>query len=182
MQQQDLNTPSDQAPDAFAGIRERRAALGALGAAVVLAACKSTPLPAPSPAPAPVAAPPVATPPPAAAQRYPQVGSLAEYRRRAARLIVQANQSQFYSGKPPEIWPGICTVTVMLNPDGSVRGLDLMRASKISPEVNQRALDLVRRTANFGPINNLPQPWQFNETFLFTANGQFTLDTLVSGR
>lgn len=163
-------------------LSERRAALAVLAAATVVAACKSTPMPPDPSPPAPSAPAPGPVPAPRASDRYPLVSNMLEYRRRAAQIIIAAHPGMYYTGNPPELWPGICTVTVTLNADGSIRGVDLMRASKVSPEVNQRALEIVRRSANFGPVNNLPSPWQFNETFLFTNSGQFALDTLLSKR
>lgn len=161
----------------------RRTVCALLGSALALAACKSKPLPpyqgATTP---PTTAPASQSPTQASATAYPALSNMLEYRRRAAQLMIQANASLYHSGQPPEMWPGICTVTVMLNADGSIRALDLLRASRVSPEINQQALDIVRRTGRFGPVGHLPQPWQFNETFLFTDQGRFALDTVLSAR
>ncbi len=112
----------------------------------------------------------------------PLVASWAEYRRRAAQMIIAANPGASFTGPQPTQWSGIATVTVMLNADGSVRAMDLMRGSRISPEVNDLALAAARRAANYGPVSNLPQPWQFNETFLYNDKNQFQLVTIVEGR
>ncbi|MFM7332360.1 MAG: hypothetical protein ACKO1L_12000 [Brachymonas sp.] len=139
--------------------------------------------PLPSPAPAPVFTPlPAPVPPAAGETRLPMMASWAEYRRRAAQMIVAANPGASFSGPQPAQWSGIATVTVMLNADGSIRGLDLMRGSRISPEVNDLALAAARRAANYGPVSNLPQPWQFNETFLYNDSNKFQLVTIVEGR
>ncbi len=37
----------------------------------------------------------------------------------------------------------------------------------------------VRRAAPFEPVGNLPQPWQFNETFLYNDQLKFQLRSLV---
>jgi hypothetical protein len=110
------------------------------------------------------------------------VASWADYRRRAAQMIVAANPGASFVGPQPAQWSGIATVTVILNADGSVRALDLMRGSRITPEVNDLALTAARRAANYGPVSNLPQPWQFNETFLYNDNNKFQLVTIVEGR
>jgi outer membrane biosynthesis protein TonB len=97
-------------------------------------------------------------------------------------MIVAANPGGSFTGPAPQQWNGIATVTVMLNADGSVRALDLMRGSKISPHVNDLALQAARRAASYGPVSNLPQPWQFNETFLYNDSNKFQLVTIVEGR
>jgi outer membrane biosynthesis protein TonB len=162
-------------------------ALGVL--ATVMTGCGSrrmpphTPAPIPTPAPAPVITPqPDPAPPAASASRLPPVAAWADYRRRAAQMIVAANPGASFVGPQPLQWSGIATVTVMLNADGSIRALDLMRGSRISPEVNDLALAAVRRAGNYGPVSNLPQPWQFNETFLYNDANKFQLVTIVEGR
>jgi hypothetical protein len=162
---------------------------GSLAAvALLFAGCSSRPLPPHSPAPAPAPAPVVVAPAPApvaiapAAPRIAPVGSWAEYRRRAAQMIIAANPGASFTGPQPQQWNGIATVTVMLNADGSIRALDLMRGSRVSPEVNDMALAAARRAANYGPVSNLPQPWQFNETFMYNDSNKFQLITIIEGR
>jgi hypothetical protein len=152
---------------------------------LALAGCKSRPMAPqssepPTPAPAPVFTP--QAPPPASASTMPAVGSWAEYRRRAAQIIIGSNPGASFTGPQPAQWSGIATVTVMLNANGSIRSLDLMRGSRISPEVNDLALTAVRRGLNYGSVENLPQPWQFNETFLYNDQNKFQLVTIVEGR
>lgn len=110
------------------------------------------------------------------------VASWADYRRRAAQMIIATNPGASFTGPQPQQWKGIATVTVMLNADGSVRAMDLMRGSRVSPEVNDMALAAARRAANYGPVSNLPQPWQFNETFLYNDDNKFQLITIIEGR
>jgi hypothetical protein len=158
-----------------------------LGAVALIAGCASRSRPAPSTAPVPVPSPapvftPQPAPPAASASRLPLVASWADYRRRAAQMILASNPGASFEGPQPAQWSGIATVTVMLNADGSVRGMDLMRGSRISPQVNDLALVAARRAANYGPVSNLPQPWQFNETFLYNDSNKFQLVTIVEGR
>lgn len=141
--------------------------------------------PRPVPAPEPVFTPqpaPAPTPPAVGGSRLAPVASWADYRRRAAQIIIASNPGASFVGPQPAQWSGIATVTVMLNADGSIRALDLMRGSRISPQVNDLALAAVRRAANYGVAGNLPQPWQFNETFLYNDDNKFQLVTLVEGR
>ncbi len=166
----------------------------------LIAGCANNPKPAHTPAPAPMPTPaPVATAPPApmpavvaraappatpaaSPQQLPAVGSWADYRRRAAQMIIASNPGTSFGGPTPERWQGIAIVTVMLNADGTVRDLDLMRGSRVAPHVNDLAMAAVRRAANYGPVTNLPQPWQFNETFLYNDDNKFQLITIVEGR
>jgi outer membrane biosynthesis protein TonB len=152
-----------------------------LASVVLLASCTNKPLPPHTPAPAPGAVAP-APAPIATAPRTPQVANWADYRRRAAQIILAANPGASFNGPQPAQWNGIATVTVMLNADGSVRGMDLMRGSKVAPHVNNLALNAARRAANYGPVSNLPQPWQFNETFLYNDDNKFQLITVIEGR
>ena len=166
-------------------------ALCAAMTAALMAGCSNRrieePAPRPIPAPEPVFTPqpvpaPAPAPPPAGISRLPTVASWADYRRRAAQMIVANNPGASFVGAQPAQWSGIATVTVMVNADGSIRALDLMRGSRISPQVNDLALAAVRRAANYGPVGSLPQPWQFNETFLYNDNNKFQLVTIVEGR
>ncbi len=162
--------------------RARRLATLAAVAGLValgLAACKSRPAAPPPAAPAPTA--PAAAPAPAA----PAAGaprSMIEYRRQAARRIMAANPGTAGSGALQDPLFGIAVVKVRLNGDGSIRGVDLERASKVSPSVNQLSIDAVRRVGNFGPVNHLPQPWEFNETFFYDDNKKFQVVTIVENR
>jgi len=131
-----------------------------------------------APAPAPAPAPPVA----AAPSAQPMVANWTDYRRRAAQMILASNPGASFVGPQPPQWYGIATVTLSFNADGSLRNVDLMRRSSISPEVNAMAVEAVRRVGNFGPVSNLPQPWQFNETFLYNTDRLFQLDTIVANR
>ncbi len=155
-----------------------------VAAAVTVAGCGSKPLPPHAPA-----TPPAATPsrPGAVPQSAPFVSGLpavrtwAEYRRRAAQMIQAANASSVAAGKLQDPLYGIPVVQIQLNPDGTIRNLDFMRQSKVGPETNNLALQAIRRITSFGPVSNLPQPWQFNETFLYNDGLKFQLRTIVEG-
>ena len=171
-------------------------AIAATLAVILLVGCASKPLPPHTPTPAPAPAParppapaPVPAPsaPPAVVQPagpagLPAVNSMAEYRRRAARMIIAANQSGSFSGPLPDPLHGIAVVNMQFNANGTLRVLDLMRRSSVAPEVNQMAMDAVRRVGDFGSIANLPQPWQFSETFFYNDNRKFQLVTIVENR
>jgi hypothetical protein len=107
---------------------------------------------------------------------------MADYRRRAAQMIMAANPTGTFSGPVPDPLYGIVVVTIALNADGSLKSTNLMRRSSVGPEVNNMAIDAVRRVGNFGAISNLPGPWEFNETFFYNDARKFQLVTLVERR
>jgi hypothetical protein len=109
----------------------------------------------------------------------PLVNSMIEYRRRAARLIMEANAGNVAAGKLQDPLYGIPVVSIQLNADGTIRTLDFLRQSQVGPETNNLALQAIRRVATFGPIHNLPGPWQFSETFLYNDGFKFQLRTIV---
>jgi hypothetical protein len=156
-----------------------------VAAAVTLAGCANKPLPPHIPAPAPATtAPRPATVPqaaPPAVSGLPAVRTWAEYRRRAAQMIMAANASSVAAGKLQDPLYGIPVVQIQLNPDGTIRNLDFMRQSKVGPETNNLALQAIRRITSFGSVSNLPGPWQFNETFLYNDGLKFQLRTIVEG-
>ncbi len=97
-------------------------------------------------------------------------------------MIMASNQTGSFAGPLPDPLYGIAIISVQLNADGSIKLADMMRSSKVAPEVNQMALDAARRVGNFGSVANLPQPWSFNETFFYNDNRKFQLVTLVENR
>ena len=165
--------------------------------AALLAGCASSPMPvyrpapppsAPAPAPSAPAAPVAATPSkpvaPLALPRavaLPPVATWQQYRLRAAHIITQANPAHSFTGPLPDPLHGIPVLQIMLNADGSVRLIDTLRVSKVAPETTQLAISAIRRAGSFGPVGHLPQPWQFNETFLYNEALKFQLRSLVEG-
>ena len=166
--------------------------------AALLAGCASLPMPVHRPAPAPSAPAPVPSAPaapaaaapstpaaPAAAPRaaaLPPVATWQQYRLRAAQIITQANAAHSFGGKLPDPLHGIPVMQIQLHADGSVRLIDSLRVSKVAPETTKLAIDAIRRVGSFGPVGNLPQPWQFNETFLYNEDLKFQLRSLVEGQ
>ena len=90
-----------------------------------------------------------------------------------------ANAESVAQGALQEPLLGIPVVQVQLNADGSIRFVDTLRASKVAPETTNPALAAIRKVGNFGPVSNLPQPWQFTETFLYNDGMKFQLRTVV---
>lgn len=171
--------------------------IGGLCVVALLGACAGNPFkpsPPPPPPPAPVVvpapvpvrppAPPVAPPPPPPAPvPAPRVEAPArswdEYKLRAAFKIVQANPGATYTGPIPDPLRSIPVLQIHLNRDGTVRSIDTLRVPRQSPETLQMAVQAIRKVASFGPVDHLPHPWQFSETFLYNDELKFQIRTLA---
>ena len=132
------------------------------------------PMPVPAP-PAPVQLP---SPPVASVPSIPFARDLQAYRQQVGRKINEANGHMTFGGKLPDPMASIPVIEITLNADGSIKELDVRRAPRFLPQTAQMAMDAIRRAAPFGPISNLPQPWVFNETFLFNDDLKFQLLSL----
>jgi hypothetical protein len=100
------------------------------------------------------------------------------YRIQVAKKIMQANGSEVFAGDLPDPLASIPVIEISLNADGSIRGLDVIRTPHFHPETVQMAMVAIRRSAPFSPVAHLPQPWVFNETFLFNDGLKFQLHSL----
>ncbi|MES2422969.1 MAG: hypothetical protein V4562_00955 [Pseudomonadota bacterium] len=132
--------------------------------------------PPPAPATPPTTAEPVLTLPDPALR---PARTWDEYKVRAAKRVVQNNEAQMFTGKLPDRLRSIPVLQVQLNRDGSVRNIVVLRTPRFSPETIKMATAAVRKAAPFEPVGNLPQPWQFNETFLYNDQLKFQLRSLV---
>jgi len=143
-----------------------------LAAGTLLAGCSSVSLQEPPRAPAPPAGAVRPWPPMEAARNWDQ------YRRNAARRLVEANPNGTYLGEPPGILLAIPVLEVELNADGSIRRIDVLRYPGQAPDTTQLAIDALRRAAPFGDVSRLPRPWKFTETFLLDDERRFKPRTL----
>lgn len=149
--------------------------------AALLAACGAPPA---SPPMATVATSPaqpatVAGAVPARAAPGTRARNWDEYKLRAAQRIVDTSPGETFAGPLPDPLQSIPVVQVHLNRDGSVRRIQVLRTPRQSPETLEMAIRAIRRAAPFEPVGHLPQPWQFNETFLYNEELKFQLRTLV---
>lgn len=97
----------------------------------------------------------------------------AEYRMRAAWLIVAANESRSYLGKPPQPLLAIPVLEVLLRADGSVEDIRVLRRPTQALDTIKLAEEAVRRAGPFGSVAHLPRPWSFTEVFLFNHQRRF---------
>ena len=102
-----------------------------------------------------------------------------EYRLQAARRITQTSPDETFSGPVPEPLQSIPVLQVQLNRDGSIKRIEVLRTPTNKPETIDMAMRAIRRAAPFGSVAHLPQPWQFNETFLYDYDFKFQLRTLA---
>jgi hypothetical protein len=102
-----------------------------------------------------------------------------EYRLRAARRIQATSGGETFGGPLPDPLQSIPVLQVRLNRDGSVRDIVVLRMPGQSLQTVEMATRAIRRAAPFEPVAHLPQPWQFNETFLYNQDLKFQLRTLV---
>lgn len=100
------------------------------------------------------------------------------YRVQTAKKIMQANGGATFAGTLPDPLAAIPVIEISLNADGSIRGLDVTRVPRFYPETVQTAMAAIRKAAPFGSVAHLPQPWVFNETFLFNDDLKFQLHSL----
>ena len=144
----------------------------------LLAGCIGAPAPTGKPAPATDAVPP--TKEPAVAPPTAKARNWDDYRLAAARRIVQTNTSDSFSGPLPQRLQSIPVLQVQLNRDGSVRRIEVLRTPKFVPHTVKLAMAAVHQAAPFGSVAHLPQPWQFNETFLYNDDLKFQLRSLAA--
>ena len=101
-----------------------------------------------------------------------------EVRLQAAKRLVDAHPDASYVGTVPDILLAIPVLEIVLNADGSVRRVDVLRVPTQATDTVQLAIAAVRRAAPYGDVSRLPKPWQFTETFLFRDDRKFKPRTL----
>jgi hypothetical protein len=158
-----------------------RHALPLAGAAALLAACSSRPLP-PDPAPTvAVPQPSQATPAPAAASARSGATNPRAYRADAAGHIYQRNAERIYKGRLPPLLYAIGVLNVEVDRNGNVQRLDWMRAPKHAPEVVAEIERTVRAASPF-PAPVRMGKTVYTDTWLWDKSGRFQLDTLTEGQ
>ena len=129
-------------------------------------------VPAKGQAPRPTESAKVSLPPPA------PVRSHDELRKQAAQRLVAANPHMTYMGKVPTVLLAIPVLEVELRHDGHIKRINILRRPGQAPDTLQLAIDALHRAAPFGNVSRMPEPWKFNETFLFNDDRHFKPRTL----
>jgi hypothetical protein len=103
-----------------------------------------------------------------------------DFKKAAARRMVQASPRGSFLGKVPPLLFGIPILEIELNADGSVRDVNVLRspASAEAADTVGLAVDAVRRGAPYGDVSRLPRPWKWTEVFLFDHQRRFKPRTL----
>ncbi|MGK6307371.1 hypothetical protein [Variovorax sp. DT-64] len=104
-----------------------------------------------------------------------------EYKQDAARHIYARNGNRIYAGKLPPLLYAIGTLSVSIDANGRVTGMNWMRAPKHAPEVIAEIERTVLSAAPYpaaGRIGKLT----WTETWLWDKSGHFQLDTLTEGQ
>ncbi len=155
-------------------------------AALIVAACKTAPVPAPQ-APTPqVATPPASPVAPSVSPQAPRLtSSIAStpraYRRDAATHLYQLNSSRVFKGQlPPQLY-AVGVLEVDIDSRGNVSGTHWMRAPSHAPEVMAEILRTVRSAAPY-PVPTRMGKVTYTDTWLWDRSGQFQLDTLTEGQ
>lgn len=165
-------------------------ALGTAVAGLIVAACKTAPLPPVAAPPAPVAMPapvPVPAPPIAATPVAPPLGMTSsagtprDYRRDAAGHLYRQNGNRVYKGKMPPLLYAVGVLNVEIDGRGNVISTNWMRAPSHAPEVMAEIVRTVRQAAPY------PAPVRmgrvtYTDTWLWEKSGRFQLDTLTEGQ
>lgn len=163
----------------------RSATPAVLGAAAILAACTSTPLPrdtAPAAAvePPPAAAAPAGTVAPAVITTSYATNPRA-YRADAAQHIYGRNAQRIWKGRLPPMLYAVGVLQVEVDGRGDVRKLHWLRAPRHAPEVIAEIERTVRDAAPF-PTPARMGKVVYTDTWLWHKSGQFQLDTLTEGQ
>jgi len=170
-----------------------RYTLPALGAASMLAACSSTPLPPYSPGqsagagptPAVVAQPGEAAAPNASGNgsyfKRSEAANPRAYRQDAAAHIYGQNQTRIFKGRLPPLLYAIGVLNVEVDSRGNVTKLDWMRKPNHAPEVVQEIERTVRAAQPF-PVPARMGRVVYTDTWLWHKSGNFQLDTLTEGQ
>jgi hypothetical protein len=150
-----------------------------------LAALAPAPVPAPAPALAPAPTPPPQTA--AAAARLAPLGPATvlpaaaparnwnDFKKAAARRMVQSSPRGSFLGKVPPLLFGIPVLEIELDADGSVRDVSVLRppANAEAADTVALAVEAIRRGGPYGDVSRLPRPWKWTEVFLFDNERRF---------
>ena len=116
-----------------------------------------------------------------ATPRPSNAGTPREYKQDAARHIYARNGNRIYAGKLPPLLYAIGTLSVSLDANGRVTGMNWMRAPKHAPEVIAEIERTVLSAAPYPAASRIGK-LTWTDTWLWDKSGQFQLDTLTEGQ
>ncbi len=163
------------------------AALVSSAAAVLVAACKSTPLESPKtatlPAPMPEPSSPIIGPIPGnhGSARSSAATTSRAYRSDGATHLYGLNADRIFKGRMPPLLYAIGVLNVEIDRVGRVTRLDWMRAPNHAPEVVAEIERTIRSASPF-PAPTRMGKVVYTDTWLWHKSGKFQLDTLTEGQ
>jgi hypothetical protein len=101
-----------------------------------------------------------------------------EYKRQAGQRMLAANPRQMHDGAVEQPSLAIPVLKVVLNGDGAVQKVEVVRRPSQAADTTQLAIDAVKRGGPYGAVAHLPKPWEFTEAFLFNEDRRFKPATL----
>ncbi|MDR6537102.1 hypothetical protein [Variovorax soli] len=104
-----------------------------------------------------------------------------EYKQDAARHIYARNGNRIYAGKLPPLLYAVGTLSVSLDANGRVTGMNWMRPPKHAPEVIAEIERTVLSAAPYPPASRIGK-LTWTDTWLWDKSGHFQLDTLSEGQ
>jgi periplasmic protein TonB len=104
-----------------------------------------------------------------------------EYKQDAARHIYARNGNRIYAGKLPPLLYAIGTLSVSIDANGRVTGMNWMRAPKHAPEVIAEIERTVLSAAPYPAASRIGK-LTWTDTWLWDKSGHFQLDTLTEGQ
>ena len=164
----------------------------AMATLALLSGC-DTPPQAPSAPSAPTATmPPLAPLPLPPAARAPEkisapadpsalARSSMAYRKDAARHLYGLHAHRIYRGRLPPMLEAVGVLAVDIDPKGSVKALNWMRAPKHAPHVMAEIERMVKASAPYPAPAQLGQV-TYTDVWLWHKSGKFQLDTLTEGQ
>ena len=162
-------------------------ALASSAAAVLVAACKSTPVVPPKtatlPAPMPEPSSPVIGPIPSSqgSARSSAATTPRAYRSDGATHLYGLNADRIFKGRMPPLLYAIGVLNVEIDRVGRVTRLDWMRAPNHAPEVVAEIERTIRSASPF-PAPTRMGKVVYTDTWLWHKSGKFQLDTLTEGQ
>jgi hypothetical protein len=123
----------------------------------------------------------MSTPVPSAGPKVSQAGDLRAYRIDGARHIYESYPQRVYRGKLPPLMHAIVVVETVLDENGQVKEINVLRAPSHAPEVTAAVREMIQRVTPFPtPARLGAVTW--TETWLVDRSGRFQLDALSEGQ
>lgn len=123
----------------------------------------------------------ISIPVPSAGPTVSQAADLRAYRLDGARHIYASYPHRVYRGKLPPLMHAIVVVETVLDENGQVKEVNVLRAPSHAPEVTAAVREMIQRVTPFpAPARLGAVTW--TETWLVDRSGRFQLDALSEGQ